>query len=292
MLTLIFAKIQQQVSACTPCYRFFLSFLMVVVICIGDVSISYTISLSSFYALPVLFTTWFSGTRYGLIISCLSFFALMFTHWVYQQNGIVLLDWFGYSIFALGAIINQLILLTITHFVRKKMTELIIWSDIDSLTKIANRRAFLNTLELEFERAKRYGHPFAVAFLDLDNFKHMNDTFGHNVGDLLLQAVADTMKAHSRASDTVARLGGDEFAVLITETDPEQAAMVLSKISTAIREDCKARDWPVGVSLGSVCFMQVPENAEVAVKMADELMYEVKKSNKNQDKHHVFTTKK
>jgi diguanylate cyclase (GGDEF)-like protein len=181
-----------------------------------------------------------------------------------------------------------MILLIITHFLREKMTELTIWADSDPLTKIANRRAFINTLEHEFERTRRYHHPFAIAFLDLDNFKHMNDTFGHNEGDLLLQVVANAMKTHSRASDTVARLGGDEFAVLITETDPEHAAMVLSKISTAIREDCQARDWPVGVSLGSVCFLQVPENTETAIKMADELMYEVKKSNKNQDKHHVF----
>ena len=283
-------KIHQLISDCAPRYRLLWAALVVGLIFIADTNLDYTISLSFFYALPVIFTTWFYSTRGGLMISALSFLALEATHGIFAHNGSALLGWTGYTIFAFGVIVNQLILLTITHFVRKKMTELTIWSDSDPLTKIANRRAFMNTLEREFERAKRYRHPFAIAFLDLDNFKHMNDTFGHNEGDVLLQVVASAMKTHSRASDTVARLGGDEFAVLITETDPEHAAMVLGKISTAIRENCKARHWPVGVSLGSVCFMQVPENTETAIKMADKLMYEVKKSNKNQDKHHVFTT--
>jgi diguanylate cyclase (GGDEF)-like protein len=284
----IVTKIHRYIAASKPCSRLILACASIILICIADLSLGYAVTISSLYILPVLFITWFSGTRAGLMMVALCAVALEVTHWVNEINKSALLDWFSYNVFALGIILNQMILLIITHFLREKMTELTIWADSDPLTKIANRRAFMTTLEREFERARRYRHPFAIAFLDLDNFKHMNDTFGHNEGDLLLQVVANAMKTHSRASDTVARLGGDEFAVLITETDPEHAAMVLSKISTAIREDCQARDWPVGVSLGSVCFLQVPENAEIAIKMADELMYEVKKSNKNQDKHHVF----
>jgi diguanylate cyclase (GGDEF)-like protein len=284
----MFTKLQRGISTLTPRSRLVLASTSIMLICIADLASGYIVTISSLYTLPVLFMTWFSSTRAGLMMVALCGVALEFTHWVNEMDGSALLDWFEFNVFVLGVLFNQLVLLTITHFLREKMTELTIWADSDPLTKIANRRAFINTLEHEFERARRYRHPFAIAFLDLDNFKHMNDTFGHNEGDLLLQVVANTMKTHSRASDTVARLGGDEFAVLITETDPEHAAMVLSKISTAIREDCPARDWPVGVSLGSVCFLQVPENAEIAIKMADELMYEVKKSNKNQDKHHVF----
>jgi diguanylate cyclase (GGDEF)-like protein len=284
----MFTKLQRGISTLTPRSRLVLASTSIMLICIADLASGYIVTISSLYTLPVLFMTWFSSTRAGLMMVALCGVALEFTHWVNEMDGSALLDWFEFNVFVLGVLFNQLVLLTITHFLREKMTELTIWADSDPLTKIANRRAFINTLEHEFERARRYRHPFAIAFLDLDNFKHMNDTFGHNEGDLLLQVVANAMKTHSRASDTVARLGGDEFAVLITETDPEHAAMVLSKISTAIREDCQARDWPVGVSLGSVCFLQVPENAEIAIKMADELMYEVKKSNKNQDKHHVF----
>ncbi|MBY0346165.1 MAG: GGDEF domain-containing protein [Neisseriaceae bacterium] len=285
----IFAKFERSCSKVTSASLFALAFVVIVLIWILDFAFGSSITINALYTFPVLFITWFLGMRPGLAMVALCCIALEMTHWVNELNGSNLLDWFSFHVFAFGVITNQLILLTMTHFLREKMTALTIWANSDPLTKLSNRRAFITTLEHEFERARRYHHAFAIAFLDLDNFKHMNDTFGHNEGDILLQAVATSMKTNSRASDTVARLGGDEFAVLITETNPEQAAMVLSKISTAIRDNCKARQWPVGVSLGSVCFLAVPENPEIAIKMADELMYEVKKNNKNGDNHHVFT---
>jgi diguanylate cyclase (GGDEF)-like protein len=268
--------------------RLWLACLMVVLICLADIVLGSAVTLCSLYALPVLFITWYVDTKTGFKIAVLAFIALEITYWANELNGGNLWDWLGYNVFALGILVNQIILFVMTHFLRIKMAELTLWADHDPLTKIFNRRAFMNTLEREFEHMQRYQNPFAIAFLDLDNFKYINDTFGHNEGDALLKVVAHTMKTHCRSSDTVARLGGDEFAVLITEASPEHAAMVLSKMSTAIRDNCKQGNWPVGVSLGSIYFMHLPKDTETAIKMADELMYEVKKSNKNQDKHHVF----
>jgi diguanylate cyclase (GGDEF)-like protein len=85
----------------------------------------------------------------------------------------------------------------------------------DSLTGVSNARAFFEVAAVELARARRYQRPFTIAYLDLDNFKQVNDRFGHEVGDDLLQIVARTLREGSRASDFVARMGGDEFVVLL-----------------------------------------------------------------------------
>ncbi len=150
----------------------------------------------------------------------------------------------------------------------------------DVLTGLHNRRAFLEAGADEVERMKRYAHPLALIILDLDDFKQLNDTKGHDAGDMALQATGGALRGASRSSDRVARLGGDEFAVLLLEIGYEASIEVGRKISIAV--NAALLDFPpVKGSIGIAWFGEADRSFPAMLKAADELMYEVKKSGKN-----------
>lgn len=105
----------------------------------------------------------------------------------------------------------------------------------DPLTGLANRRYLVDQLKVEFARARRYNRPFCLVFIDLDNFKLINDRFGHMVGDQALQGAAAALKSPLRTTDMLARIGGDEFAVLLPETDLEGGVDVIEKLQSALK---------------------------------------------------------
>src|SRR5437868_4184499 len=107
-------------------------------------------------------------------------------------------------------------------------------ASIDRMTGVSNRQSLLGALFTEVERASRYGRPFSVAFVDIDHFKAVNDTYGHAVGDTVLKGVAQTIKANLRSTDTIGRYGGEEFMLLLTETDVEDAAALAEKLRQLI----------------------------------------------------------
>jgi diguanylate cyclase (GGDEF)-like protein len=156
------------------------------------------------------------------------------------------------------------------------------WSRTDTLTGIPNRRSFFESLEIERNRARRYDRPLTLAYVDLDHFKAINDTFGHNTGDKLLGVVANAMKREIRQVDGLARLGGDEFAVLLPETNKVAAAAALGKLRSSLEAAMKQWNWPVAFSIGVVTFQSLPESVEEMISAADEAMYTAKKSGKGQ----------
>lgn len=152
---------------------------------------------------------------------------------------------------------------------------------LDFLTRIANRRAFYEIASTEAARARRYQRPLTLIYIDLDNFKTVNDTLGHDVGDELLIEVAATLRSNLRTTDTVARLGGDEFALLLPETDQGAALLVINKVQEVLLESMRRRNWPVTFSIGLASFPVPPESVEEMVKQADAIMYSVKLKGKN-----------
>src|SRR5665811_777556 len=146
----------------------------------------------------------------------------------------------------------------------------------DFLTQAANKRAFIELAGQEIERARRYSHPFSIAYLDVDRFKQVNDTLGHAAGDSLLVAVSDTAGRIARSPDVLARLGGDEFALLLVESDPEQTRSAVERVKRALDDAVMAGGWDVGFSIGATTFLTPPANADAALALADELMYSVK----------------
>jgi diguanylate cyclase (GGDEF)-like protein len=149
----------------------------------------------------------------------------------------------------------------------------------DALTGIPNRRAFLQVGTSEIERLKRYGHPLSIVFLDLDNFKQLNDSKGHDAGDDALRATAEALLKALRSSDHVARLGGDEFAAMLLEIGYGAAVEAGRKISYTLHETLRNYP-PVRVSIGVAWFERVDQSIDDLLKVADQLMYEVKMSGK------------
>jgi diguanylate cyclase (GGDEF)-like protein len=152
---------------------------------------------------------------------------------------------------------------------------------IDPLTTVPNRRAFYEVLDKERVRSRRYRRPFTIAYVDLDNFKKVNDSLGHAVGDELLVQVAAGLTSNLRASDYVGRLGGDEFAVLLPETDATAAKLVLGKLRLRLLEVMKAHSWQMTFSIGAATFLDAPDSLDVIIRVADETMYAIKARGKD-----------
>jgi len=151
---------------------------------------------------------------------------------------------------------------------------------VDPLTGLKNRRAFEEAALVEIDRARRYGRPFTVALIDLDDFKRVNDTLGHQAGDQVLVAVSSTLRRLLRSVDIVARLGGDEFALLLPETALSEAATVFRDLLNEVPSRMQERGWTVGLSVGAVTFDAPPATLDAALNAVDQLLYEVKDSGK------------
>jgi diguanylate cyclase (GGDEF)-like protein len=161
-------------------------------------------------------------------------------------------------------------------------------SRTDALTGINNSRSFYELSKMETERSYRYKRPLTLAYIDLDNFKNVNDSYGHLAGDQLLCVIADSMRDNLRSSDILARLGGDEFAVLLPETETGQALNVLTKLQILLTEKLRVMNIPVTFSMGVGTFIVPPDSVDKMIEKADYLMYSVKRNGKNSLKHEVF----
>jgi diguanylate cyclase (GGDEF)-like protein len=156
----------------------------------------------------------------------------------------------------------------------------------DGLTGLANHRHFRDTMTAEVERSQRYGHDLSVLLMDLDNFKQVNDTYGHPQGDEVLRRVADVLRAESRNIDQAARYGGEEFAILLPETDAEGAAEVGERIrrrlvKTEIPVEGSDRPLVMTGSMGVAGTPDVPLVPSALIEAADKALYEAKRAGKD-----------
>jgi diguanylate cyclase (GGDEF)-like protein len=159
----------------------------------------------------------------------------------------------------------------------------------DYLTGAVNSRYFYEFVQTELDRVQRYEHPFTVVYIDLDNFKLMNDQFGHATGDVALQTIVRCAQQHLRKSDIVARLGGDEFALLLPETNQAAAQAALTKIQQIFLAEMQQHDWPVTLSIGALTYSAPASiTPDALLKMADSLMYRAKTSGKNTIKSAIY----
>ncbi len=148
----------------------------------------------------------------------------------------------------------------------------------DGLTGLANRRCFIEALE---SAVKRRANDLAVAYLDLDNFKTVNDRYGHAAGDALLSTLAIHIGRAVRESDLAARLGGDEFAVIFHRANPAVVRGVLERLLTVVEEaTCHLPEVRVGLSIGVVHFRHAPGRIEDLLHQADRAMYRAKRTGK------------
>jgi diguanylate cyclase (GGDEF)-like protein len=158
--------------------------------------------------------------------------------------------------------------------------EIYLLATTDSLTGIANRRQFSTILASEIDRVKRYGTPMSLAMYDIDYFKRVNDTFGHDVGDHVLQALTSLVKENIRANDVVARWGGEEFMVLMPQSDVEAARNVSEKLRLAIAGHHFDNLDKLTVSLGVTAF-EPQDDLNSLLKRVDEALYKAKEKGRN-----------
>lgn len=244
-------------------------------------------SSSPFYLLPVVLTAWYAGRGYAILIAVVSaaaWLAAGITGQIYHEQTLVLLwnDTMELCLFLFAAYVISAL--------RGRLDSEEELARTDQLTGIANRRRFGELADAEIRRSRRYSEPFTVVYLDIDNFKTVNDTLGHSEGDRLLRQVATTIMAAIRESDTVARLGGDEFGLLLPETDGDAAVAVAAKIHASLKAHVE-QHWPVTFSIGMVTYHEAPASTDEMIRFVDQLMYEVKTTGKDELRHLVITEK-
>jgi diguanylate cyclase (GGDEF)-like protein len=177
---------------------------------------------------------------------------------------------------------SNLLALTIEH--RQITEKLAHQAEHDALTNLPNRLLFQDRLQQAITSAQRRGEQVAVLFLDLDGFKHVNDTLGHAGGDILLQQVARRLEKSMRRSDTVARVGGDEFTVMLPDVKhPDDTVIIAQKIIDAIKEpfDILAHEIYVTTSVGIAVYPQDSNDTNELQRQADAAMYKAKNCGKN-----------
>ncbi|WP_457601190.1 GGDEF domain-containing protein [Hydrogenivirga sp.] len=153
----------------------------------------------------------------------------------------------------------------------------------DPLTGLNNRRFFMEKAKTIIDLSKRYGEPVALLMMDIDNFKRINDNYGHDVGDLVLKKLAEVINASIRSSDIPARFGGEEFVVLLPKTDEKGALMVAERIRNGFRNSSvqvNGKEVWTSVSIG-LAMLEEDDDIDTLIKKADEALYEAKRSGKD-----------
>lgn len=245
---------------------------------LADYLTGFHIAWSLFYLIPIFGAAWFAGRWPGILISVTS--AAMW--WVADVGaGHV----YPHSLIGLWNALTRLgffaVVTWLADSLRHALERQRALARIDFTTGALNPRAFAEVLESESERCRRHGRPFSLIYLDVDDFKTINDTHGHHAGDLLLRLIADTMRRQLRGNDLVARLGGDEFAALLPETSPSDATDVVRRLKDSLLQTTREHGSPVTLSMGVVACERDPGDVDDLIRCADDLMYEVKEHGKN-----------
>lgn len=250
---------------------------LIAVVAMLDYLTGFEVSFFMFYALPIWVATWYQGLKVGIIYALIALIGWSlsayytdhhFSHpLIPYWNGGMRLGFFLFSAFTLNAL-NEKIRVESYN------------ADYDILTGLLNARGFFERADIVHELLKRKNEAFALAYIDIDNFKKVNDTMGHHEGDHILQATGKIMKSAFRASDLTCRMGGDEFVVMLPRLNDGDLSRILHTLKDKLDSVSAEHDWPIGYSIGAQLFDSGQSDIKQAVQAADSLMYEVKKSGK------------
>ena len=243
------------------------------------------VSFLIFYVLPVFLASWFVGRSAGLWM-CLASgltWVVVSRDWVEHYTNPAVPYW--NAAVSLGFMVILTCIVSALKRSHEQEREL---ARTDYLTGAVNGRHFAEVAAVEISRAQRHEHPFSVAYMDVDDFKLVNDRHGHSAGDRLLRAAAETMRTGVRSIDVVARLGGDEFAVLLPETDAAAAQVVIRRVRHRLLDLARENRWPVTYSIGLITWDSPPADVDEMLRAADEVMYTAKHHGKNRVQHRIL----
>lgn len=240
------------------------------------------LAFSIFYLVPIAAVAWLAGKGAGVGVGVASaIMALEADILSGQGNNHPLIPYWN-ALVQLGFFLIVCDLLTDLKEKSAREKELV---GIDDLTMLTNRKTFFGLANGELVRARRYRHPLTFLYLDLDDFKLVNDHNDHGTGDALLFRVADTLARNARATDVVGRLGGDEFGILLPNTSYEQAQVALTRLTGLLRASLAQHMWNTTWSIGAISFELPPANVDAMVREAEDLMAAVKHAGKNGTRH-------
>jgi diguanylate cyclase (GGDEF)-like protein len=271
-------RVDAWLSARSPRQVVALAGLLVAVVGSIDHLTGYELGFSVFYLLPVAVGTWYAGRRVGLGLSLASAATWLLVDYTtgHPYTHAAIPYW--------NAVVRLGFFVTVTQLLVSLRTALQLQESLaqfDGLTGVLNGRTFRERYRQLAALAERDGRVMALAYIDLDGFKAVNDSMGHATGDLVLQQVGSLLQRQLRHTDLVGRMGGDEFAVLLPLTGHDDALAVMQAACKALTELAETRSWPIGFSVG-VAVLPPPAPADAdAFGFADALMYRVKKSGGN-----------
>jgi diguanylate cyclase (GGDEF)-like protein len=275
---MLLTVLNRSLSGRSPAALAVLGFVLLGLVGAMDFLSGYELSLSIFYLLPIVLVTWFANRRTGFVLCGSSAVVWILVDYASGHT-------YSYRLIAVWDAAVRLGFFTITTYLlgelktHLKREESL--SRTDGLTQILNSRAFKEVSHTLLQLAARHHHPTVLAYIDIDNFKIVNDQSGHSEGDRVLKSVANILSATLRSTDIVARLGGDEFAVLMPETQYAAAQMAFSRLHQELTQLAEIHRWAIGFSIGVAVFPTVPPSIDEALKVADGLMYRAKNFGKN-----------
>jgi len=253
-----------------------LAVLLMLLVAATDHLTGFELSFSVFYLIPTSIAVWYGSRRMGYGMSLFGAATWMTVEvtsgqpysqpWILLWNSAVRLAFFSLVAYLLAELKAQL----------QRQRDL---ATTDNLTGLLNRAGFFEHATLVVNTAARYDHGIAVAFIDLNGFKSINDNMGHSQGDRALKTIGGLLDQASRKSDVIARFGGDEFVVLLPDTDLTGAKAYFAKLQLELQREIHEHGWTgLGSSIGAVVFKTAPTDIDDALRRADELMYRVKQS--------------
>jgi diguanylate cyclase (GGDEF)-like protein len=262
--------------------KIIIGFLLVAIVGFLNLLAGWEIDFSLFYLIPIAYTSWFLNFRLSSIV-CIVCITVWFyvdlsllhkysSEFIHYWNTIIRFLFFILFSFLLNS-------LKVSHVHEKLLAR------TDGLTGVANSRYFYKLLEMEIEHAKRFKHPLTLAYIDMDNFKIVNDHLGHSKGDDALKIISNYFKKNLRTIDIVGRLGGDEFALFFPETDQNTVRIIINNLQKGLLFEMQQNNWPITFSIGVLTCVNVYPDVDDFIKSVDKLMYDVKNTTKNSVKY-------
>jgi diguanylate cyclase (GGDEF)-like protein len=244
-------------------------------------------SFSLFYLLPITLISWAISERLGLVFGLLaSGVWIAVDIWTNNNRTSNLFAYMWNATARLGFFLLPVFMIRLNRALQREK-EL---ARTDFLTGVLNGRFFHEMAQMEINRSVRYKRPFTIAFIDVDNFKTINDTFGHTIGDSALRNIAMNIKAHLRKTDMVARVGGDEFVVLLPETNAQTAPLVIANMQRELLKGMNENGWPITFSIGVLTLSATQISVDEILGKADQLMYAVKNNGKANAQYATYPT--
>ncbi|WP_190464489.1 GGDEF domain-containing protein [Aerosakkonema funiforme] len=259
-----------------------LSFFLVFIIGLIDYLINNDISLSIFYLIPISIATWYAGDKFGILISFTSAIAWFISNVNSIESPLSSPSHYWNASVRLGFFLTVSYLLSELKMARNREKKLV---RTDPTTGVENRLAFNELASMEIKRARRYGHSFTVVYIDIDDFKNINDYGSYKLGDTVLQTLAQQLRNSVRDTDIIARMGGDEFAVLLPGIGYDTAETVIARLQQQLVHLMDENKWPATFSIGAITFLNPPESVEEIIEKSDYLMYCIKNDGKNKVEH-------